>query len=234
MTDLQLLYVEDEVLLGRIVQESLESRGCRIDWYKSLGEAAGADFPEGGYDAAVIDVQLPDGEGFTLAKQLRGRYADLPILFLTARVTARDALAGFAAGGNDYIRKPFSMEELLVRIQNLVRLRADRSPRKATDTADPLTFGRCTFDHRRLALTTPEGDFELSHREAELLRLLYDHRTLEVIPRSLILNELWGDDGFFHSRNLDVYMRKLRGYLGREAGVVVVTLRGVGYRWVEE
>ncbi|WP_116124559.1 response regulator transcription factor [Lewinella sp. IMCC34183] len=227
---MNVLYVEDEPVLGRIVKQSLESRGCRMEWYTSADRAATALAHPDTFDIAVLDVQLPGRDGFSIGRQLRLAAPDLPILFLTARVDAADAVTGFRSGGDDYLRKPFSMEELLVRMENLVRLRAGSGDGSA-DTEEVYQLGGTTFAYRSLTLVDDRGRrIDLSHREAELLRYLILRSAQEVIPRPNILRDLWGDDGFFHSRNLDVYVRKLRKHLEGEPDVRILTLRGVGYR----
>lgn len=243
---MKVLYLEDEQLLARIVKESLESRDCVIDWYTD-GNAAGPALAKAGeYDIAVLDVQLPGEDGFTIGERLREQFPRLPILYLTARVQAKDVLSGFESGGNDYVRKPFSMEELLVRMRNLVAMAegniaasegSSSAPAAAAKKADTetYTFGNFTFDYPNLRLHfRDEKVHELSHREAELLRLFVRHTGQSVIERKAILLELWHDDGFFNSRNLDVYVRKLRAMLEDDLRVRIITLRGVGYRFVVE
>ena len=229
---MNILYLEDEPTIGRIVSESLASRGHKVDWYSSGREASEQLRDPHGYDVAVLDVQLPGDDGYTIARTLRAAYPNLPILFLTARIAANDVITGFSSGGDDYIRKPFSMEELLVRMENLIRLRAEGGAAAASDDLQSFRIGRTTFDYRGLRLTGPNGDQNLSHREAELLRYLILHRADRQIGRKQLLRDLWGDDGFFHGRNLDVYVRKLRSYLAEEPAFQLITLRGVGYRLV--
>lgn len=231
---MRVLYLEDEPVLGKIVKESLEQRECTIAWFKSADAATAALADASAFDVAVLDVQLPGRSGFEVGKELRIACPDLPIIYLTARVEAKDAVAGFAAGGDDYVRKPFSMEELLVRMQNLVALRSREDlvpalvPQELGPPPDVLLIGRTRFDYRNLQL----GEHRLSHREAELLRYLLRHRHRDVIERRELLLTLWGDDGFFHSRNLDVYISKLRTYLVTEPRISIITLRGVGYRCI--
>lgn len=244
---MKVLYLEDESLLGRIVKESLESRDCEIDWFIDGKQARKALANAGAYDIAVLDVQLPGEDGFTIGNRLRKEFPNLPILYLTARTQAKDVLSGFEAGGNDYVRKPFSMEELLVRMRNLVSMRegaaSSTSPAPAaaprSSQEEFYSFGRFTFDYPNLRLTFqpasgPPKEHSLSHREAELLRLFLRARGQSVIERKTILLELWHDDGFFNSRNLDVYVRKLRSMLEDDPAVRILTLRGVGYRFVVE
>lgn len=244
MPDLNVLYLEDERLLGRIVKESLESRGCTIDWYEDGKQASSAIDRAGEYDIAVLDVQLPGEDGFTIGQRIREQFPRLPILYLTARVQSKDVLTGFEAGGNDYVKKPFSMEELLVRMENLVNMRSGDDPAVPTSTApaaapDTYELGNFLFDYPGLRLINraedgPNNMHSLSHREAELLLLFVKSQGKSVIARKEILLALWHDDGFFNSRNLDVYVRKLRAMLEPDPRVRIITLRGVGYRFVVE
>ncbi|OAV44891.1 response regulator transcription factor [Lewinella sp. 4G2] len=247
---MKVLYVEDEPLLARIVKESLESRGLDIDWYTDAEAGKDGILQAGNYDIALLDVQLPGEDGFSIGRRIRASFPRLPILFLTARVQAKDALAGFEAGGNDYVRKPFSMEELLVRMENLINLAEGSGPGSPTNSAPAAApnvgvrvtgeiyeFGNFILDYSNLRLTLVGEEprvTSLSHREAELLRLFLQSHGEEVIERKKILLELWHDDGFFNSRNLDVYVRKLRALLEADPKVRILTLRGVGYRFVVE
>ncbi|PPK86327.1 winged helix family two component transcriptional regulator [Neolewinella xylanilytica] len=231
---MRILYLEDEPVLGRIVKESLESRACTVDWFTSESSAAAALLAADAYHIAVLDVQLPGRSGLAIGKELRAKWSHLPILYLTARIQAKDAVAGFEAGGNDYIRKPFSMEELLIRMRNLVNMRSGEidlpAPRRPEKNA--WVLGNLKFDYLEMTLIGPKSFVSLSHREARLLRYLLQHRHEPQIERRDILLTLWGDDGFFHSRNLDVYIRKLRTYLQTEDDLRIITLRGVGYRLI--
>ena len=228
MSEYRILYVEDEALLGKIVKESLESRGLRIEWYQEGTPALRAAGRQE-FDLAVLDVMLPGDDGFTIGKRLREEHPGLPIIYLTAKSQAKDVLTGFQSGGNDYLRKPFSMEELLVRIENLIRLTRGR---KTAAGEDDIAFGRFRFYPDRLELQLDGAPYQtLSHREGELLQLFVSSLG-QTIERRQILKEVWGDDGFFNSRNLDVYVRKLRGYLAADEAVRIITLRGVGYRVV--
>ena len=241
---MKVLYLEDEPLLARIVKESLESRDCAIDWFTNGKSANKALSNADDYDIAVLDVQLPGEDGFTIGKRLKEQFPRLPILFLTARTQAKDVLTGFDSGGNDYVRKPFSMEELLVRMKNLVALREGSTASltgpapasaPALSASETYELGDFVFDYPNLRLRfRDEKTHELSHREAELLRLFVRAQGQTVIDRKHILMELWHDDGFFNSRNLDVYVRKLRAMLEADPRVRIITLRGVGYRFVVE
>ncbi len=222
----RVLYVEDELFLGKIVRESLESRGFQVTM-ESDGAKVTALFQELKPDICVLDVMLPNKDGFTIADEIRELDPVVPILFLTAKTQTEDVLKGFSSGGNDYIRKPFSMEELIVRIQNLLRTTHDQ-PRSVADT---VRIGQYQFQVNRQLLQYNGQDRKLSYRESELLKLLYENRD-KIIDRKDILNLLWGSDSFFNSRNLDVYITKLRGYLKEDPSIEIITIKGIGYRFV--
>ncbi|MEM8585741.1 MAG: response regulator transcription factor [Bacteroidota bacterium] len=232
MAELKILYLEDEPLLARVVKDSLESRGLTVDWYEHERAARTALNTPNAYDLALLDVQLPGRDGFEIGEELRARAPDIPIIYLTARIQAKDALKGFASGADDYIRKPFSLEELLVRIERMVQLKSGQVEQAVQDT---FSIGRLTFDYPALRLLDNEQVIqELSNREAELLKLFAMAGHGQTLDRKDILLEIWEDDSFFHSRNLDVYIRKLRSYLKADPSVEIITLRGVGYRFICE
>lgn len=224
---IKILYVEDELFLGKIVRESLESRGFDV-----IMESDGARvldvFRVVHPDICVLDVMLPNKDGFTIADEIRNIDEEVPIIFLTAKTQTEDVVKGFSLGGNDYIRKPFSMEELIVRIQNLLRNKSEGLPRS---NGGEVTLGKFQFQLNRQLLSNGKEEKKLSYRESELLRLLYENRD-KIIDRRDILNLLWGNDSFFNSRNLDVYIAKLRGYLKEDASLEIITIKGVGYRFV--
>ena len=223
----KVLYVEDELFLGKIVRESLESRGLEV-----IMESDGAKvidlFKKSNPDICVLDVMLPNKDGFTLADEIRELDEEVPIIFLTAKTQTEDVVKGFSLGGNDYIRKPFSMEELIVRIQNLLRNRTEGTQKISGGSA---VIGKYNFQLNRQVLSNGKEEKKLSYRESELLKLLYENRD-KIIDRKDILNLLWGNDSFFNSRNLDVYIARLREYLKEDAAVQILTLKGVGYRLV--
>ncbi len=222
------LYVEDEVFLGKIVKETLESRGYAVRMETDGRDVADA-FRQLNPDICVFDVMLPGKSGFELAAEIRQMDKKVPILFLTAKTQTEDVVKGFAQGGNDYLRKPFSMEELMVRIQNLLQLTGS----KQTEIADPdnITIGQLRFNLPRQTLHGGAEERKLSYRESELLRYLFENRN-SIIDRRDLLNKIWGNDNFFNSRNLDVYITKLRGYLRDDPNLEILTIKGVGYRFV--
>jgi DNA-binding response OmpR family regulator len=222
------LYVEDELFLGKIVKESLESRGFIVAM-EDDGDRVLDLFKRTDPDICVLDVMLPNKDGFTIAKEIRKINASVPILFLTAKTQTEDVLKGFSEGGNDYLRKPFSMEELIVRINNLLQLTGNHTTQK--DSGDNISIGLFTFNKPRQVLSGGVDERKLSYRESELLLYLYEHRN-SIIDRRDLLNAIWGNDSFFNSRNLDVYITKLRGYLREDPSLEILTIKGVGYRFV--
>ena len=227
MSKTKVFYVEDELFLAKIVKESLESRGFDVIM-ESDGAKAVAAFKKSQPDICVLDIMLPNKDGFEIADEIREDNEDVPIIFLTAKTQTEDVVKGFTIGGNDYIRKPFSMEELIVRIQNLLRLNKEQ-PKKMN--SDSVSMGRYNFQLNRQVLNNGKEDKKLSYRESELLRLLYENRD-KIIDRKDILNLLWGNDSFFNSRNLDVYITKLRSYLKEDPSLEIITIKGIGYRFV--
>lgn len=226
----KILYVEDEVYLGKIVKESLESRGFRVRM-ETDGLAALPAFREFEPDICVLDVMLPKKDGFAIGKDIRELNQHIPIVYLTAKNQPEDVLKGFRSGGNDYIRKPFSLEELIARIHNLMQLTQGTAPEgNSQPSGDEVQLGRYTFHLLRYELRLGGQVQKLSHREAELLRILAEHRN-GTVERKEILKRVWGDDSFFNSRNLDVYIKKLRDYLSKDESVEIITLKGVGYHF---
>ncbi len=224
---IKILYVEDELFLGKIVKESLQSRGFEVVM-ETDGAKVVALFKQVKPAVCVLDIMLPNKDGFEIAEEIRGMNEDVPILFLTAKTQTEDVVKGFTLGGNDYIRKPFSMEELIVRINNLLSLKIDSSQKITTEN---ITIGKFNFHLNRQLLSFGKVERKLSYRESELLKLLYLHRDT-IIVRKEILNLLWGNDSFFNSRNLDVYITKLRSFLKDDPSLEIITIKGIGYRFV--
>lgn len=219
----KILYVEDEISLGRIVKESLESRNYEVRLV-THGKDAIDSFRAMTPDICVLDIMLPGIDGFTIAKEIRQISRSIPLIFLTARIQTEDLLTGFNLGGNDYIRKPFSIEELIVRINNLLKL---ASPNH-NGMPEVIQLGRFRFVPNRYELALDGSTRKLSHRESTLLRMLYENRN-GTVERKEILLKLWGDDSFFNSRNLDVYITKLRDYLKEDKSIQIITIKGIGY-----
>ena len=227
MSETKVLYAEDELFLGKIVKESLESRGFKVAM-EDKGDKVVDLFKKTSPDICILDVMLPGKDGFAIADEIRQLDEGVPIIFLTAKIQTEDVLKGFSQGANDYIRKPFSMEELIVRIQNQLRNNNEAPQRINGGT---ITIGKFTFQVNRQLLANDKEERKLSYRESELLKLLYENRD-SIIDRRDILNLLWGNDSFFNSRNLDVYITKLRSYLKADPSLEIITIKGVGYRFV--
>ncbi|HKO82230.1 MAG TPA: response regulator transcription factor [Chitinophagaceae bacterium] len=227
MSQTKIFYVEDELFLGKIVKESLESRGFEVTM-ESDGAKATALFKKTMPDVCVLDIMLPNKDGFAIADEIRDLDEEVPIIFLTAKTQTEDVVKGFTLGGNDYIRKPFSMEELIVRIHHVLRHKKEQVEKITSDT---VSIGKYTFQLNRQLLSNGIEERKLSYRENELLKLLYENRD-KIIDRKDILNLLWGNDSFFNSRNLDVYITKLRSYLKEDPSLEIITIKGIGYRFV--
>lgn len=228
MSAVKILYVEDELFLGKIVKESLESRNYQVIM-EADGDKVFALFIQQKPDICILDIMLPNKNGFTIAEEIRAADKDVPIIFLTAKIQTNDLVKGFQTGGNDYIRKPFSMEELIVRIENA--LRYGNGEKKPNEKKDVVKIGKYTFYLNHQVLEANGDERKLSFRESELLKVLYENRD-KIIDRREILNLLWGNDNFFNSRNLDVYITKLRSYLKNDTGLEILTIKGVGYRFI--
>lgn len=224
---IKVLYVEDELFLGKIVKETLETRGFEVAM-ESDGIDVVRRFEDESPDICVLDVMLPNKSGFELAEDIRKLNDDVPIIFLTAKTQTEDVVQGFKLGANDYIRKPFSMEELIVRIENALRVKKDVLPE---DHGEYIVLGKYKFHLNKQVLGNSHEERKLSYREAELVKYLYRHRN-DVIDRRDLLNHIWGNDSFFNSRNLDVYITKIRGYLKNDPSLEIITIKGVGYRFV--
>ncbi|TGE27663.1 response regulator transcription factor [Hymenobacter metallicola] len=220
------LLIEDEAALGMIVKDSLEVRGFAVQ-YAADGEQGLRLFRAGPPDIVVADVMMPKLDGFSLAEQIRAENQTVPILFLTARSQTADVVRGFELGGNDYLKKPFSMDELIVRIN----AQLSRRPAPAPPTAGPLPIGRYHFDYPKQKLYLDGQAADLSNREAELLKRLYDQRN-QVLERGTVLRELWGDDSFFNGRSLDVFITRLRRYVKDDPQVQILNIRGIGYKLI--
>lgn len=227
---IKILYVEDEPFLGKIVKESLESRAFEVLMVTDGARTMPA-LTQFKPDICVLDVMLPHRDGFSLAAEIRRDHPALPILFLTAKDQTEDVLKGFASGGNDYVRKPFSMEELIVRVNNLVAMSKGKNT-AVKYSNEGIAVGQYEFFPLKYELRyQPDGTTrKLSAREADLLKILIDHRNFTVARKDILL-QLWGDDNFFNSRNLDVYITKLRDYLRQDPAIEIITIKGVGYHF---
>ncbi len=231
MEKIKILYVEDEPFLGKIVNESLQSRGFEVLMIKDGKDVMDA-YRQFQPQICVLDVMLPNVDGFTLGEEIKKLTPEQPIIFLTAKNQTEDLVKGFQSGGNDYVKKPFSMEELIIRIKNLLQLTQNHSFESPSKN-NYFEIGQYVFDPNKYELSIGTEARNLSHREAELLKIFAKNPN-QAVERRDILKKIWGDDSFFNSRNLDVYITKLRGYLKEDPKVQIITLKGVGYRFVVE
>ena len=225
MSKVKILYVEDEPFLGRIVKESLEVRDFAVHMV-SDGKLVLSAFNEVKPDICVLDIMLPNIDGYSLAKEIRKQNSSVPIIFVTAKTQTEDLLKGFEMGGNDYLRKPFSMEELIVRVNNLLQL----TQKIVLPSKDSVRLGKFEFIPNRYELKINSNIRKLSAREAVLLQLLAENQNTTIYRKDLLL-KVWGDDSFFNSRNMDVYITKLRDYLKEDPSIQIITIKGVGYHF---
>lgn len=225
MDRIKVLYVEDELSLSRIVTDTLQHQGYSVH-LETDGSKVLSAFNYFEPDICVLDIMLPGIDGYSLCRQIRNRFPKLPVIFLTAKTETADLVKGFDSGGTDYIRKPFSIEELIVRIQNQLQLLGEKT-RKHEHTEE-IGLGQYTLIPSRYELAGPSGIVKLSPRSMDVLLILASNRN-QVTDRRELLKLVWGDDSFFNSRTLDVYIRKLRENLVSDASIEIVTLKGKGY-----
>lgn len=225
-----ILLAEDEAVLGKLVKEAMENKGFAVQWAKNGSDALQA-YKKEQPDICILDVMMPGIDGFTLAKQIRAINADIPILFLTARSQTSDVLKGYESGGNDYLRKPFSLEELYLRINEL--LRRLKTAVSTEDIADEYKIGKYTFLPQAQLLSMDNEKIKLSNKETLLLQELVIHKN-KLMERRQTLIKIWGDDNFFNGRNMDVYIAKLRKHLAADASLSIINVRGHGFKLVQE
>jgi len=223
----RILYVEDDLTLSFVTRDNLEIKGYIVDYHEN-GVSAYENFQTGKYDLCILDVMLPKMDGFALASMIREKDADIPILFLTARTTREDRIHGLKLGADDYITKPFSIEELVLKIE--VFLKRSKVFREGYKKSALRKIGLIEFDPSNNNLRMGDQTINLTHRESVLLELLDRRRDL-IIPREEILKEIWGNDNFFSSRSLDVFISRLRKLLKGDPGIRIENIHNVGYRF---
>ena len=220
----KILLAEDEPSLGQIIKESLETRNFEV-LHCTDGEEAYKTYKTEKPVLLVLDVMMPKKDGFTLAEDIRKEDPGIPIIFLTAKSQTEDVVKGFTIGGNDYLKKPFSMEELIVRINALL------NRNKNENINEPIQLGNYLFNLKKQTLQINAEIETLTHREAHLLYHLIKNQN-EVLERSFILKKLWGDDDFFNARSMDVFITKLRKKLNQDSTLQIVNVRGYGYKLI--
>ncbi|MBC6367022.1 response regulator transcription factor [Algoriphagus sp. AK58] len=225
MSKINVLLAEDELALGMIIQESLESRDFKVRLCGD-GQKAWESYQEQKPDVLVLDVMMPKKDGFSLAAEIRKIDPHTPIIFLTSKSQTEDVVKGFGLGANDYVRKPFSMEELIVRIKaHLDRLRSRQSQ------SDWIALGKYEFHPTRQLLKLGESEQPLTSRESQLLQILLQNAN-DITDRTLILNQIWGSDDFFNARSMDVFITKLRKKLQDDPDIQILNVRGYGFKLV--
>jgi DNA-binding response OmpR family regulator len=230
MDKITVLLAEDEPALGHIVRESLEERDFKVILCVD-GEQALQQYIKHKPDILALDVMMPKMDGFELAKRIRQTDLLTPIIFLTAKSQTKDVIEGFENGANDYLKKPFSVEELIVRIRVLLSSNRLLNHRQNSKPNDHVMIGNIIYNPAKNNLQADARSWQLTARESELLNLLSRHKH-ETVPRKLLLDELWGDDSFFNARSLDVFITKLRKHLEADPQVQLINIRGVGYKLV--
>jgi two-component system, OmpR family, response regulator len=226
---IKIMLAEDDQNLGMLLKEYLIAKGYETDLYID-GEKAYYGFINNHFDICILDVMMPKKDGFSLAKDIRLNNKDVPIIFLTAKSMKQDVFEGFKSGADDYISKPFSMEELLFRIEAILR-----RTRKDAVKEDQMVFqlGAFSFDSHRQILSNSNSNTEtkLTTKESDLLKLLCQHAN-EILERNYALKAIWFDDNYFNARSMDVYITKLRKYLKEEPGIEIINVHGKGYKLV--
>lgn len=227
----KVLYVEDETALGKIVKETIDKEGFNVVW-ETDGAKVMDHFNHFEPDICILDIMLPGIDGFEICQNINAKHPHIPIIFLTAKTNTNDVVKGFEAGGTDYIRKPFSIEELIVRINNQLNIKRN-TKNKSTDLNEKIHLGKYALYSKKYELETPFKTIRLSQRDMEVLSELLKNIN-HITDRKELLLKVWGDDSFFNSRNLDVYIRKLRDYFKEDPKIQIKTLKGKGYLFLVE
>ena len=223
----RILLCEDDPNLGSLLREYLVAKDYEVDLMPD-GELGYQAFVENEYDLCIFDVMMPNKDGFTLASDIRKKDTKVPIIFLTVKALKQDILEGFKIGADDYITKPFSMEELLFRIEAIMR-RVNMQKLQLGTTE--YKFGRFMFDYQKQILTFDEEKHKLTTKEAEMLRALLQNAN-QILERNAALKAIWGEVTYFNARSMDVYISKLRKILQQDPDISIVNIHGKGYKLV--
>ena len=225
---IRVLLAEDDRNLGNILKNYLDAKGY-LTTLCINGEEATETFFRKDFDFCILDIMMPVKDGFAVAREIRAVNSKVPVLFLTAKSLQEDKLKGFETGADDYITKPFSMEELLLRMQAI--LRRTEETVKNPEQENIFNIGQYVFDFNRQLLTFRGKELKLTSKEASLLRLLCTNAN-QVLERSVALNKIWQDDSYFNARSMDVYIVKLRKYLKEDPSVELINVHGIGFKLV--
>lgn len=225
----KLFLAEDDENLGSLLNEYLKAKGYETHWYLN-GKEATEHFVPGEFHLCILDVMMPIKDGFAVAKEIRQQDENIPVLFLTAKSMKDDVLEGFSIGADDYVTKPFSMEELLYRIEAILRRTKNQHPNKSEQSQFKL--GDYIFDAHKQMLIYGNEEQKLTTKESELLRLLCINKN-QVLERQHALTTIWADDSYFNARSMDVYITKLRKYLKKDPSVQILNIHGKGFRLID-
>jgi len=227
---LQVLLAEDDLNLGQLLAEYLTLKGFTVSLYRD-GVAAWEGFQTNRPGLCILDVMMPREDGFTLARRIRNVDTLVPLIFLTAKNLQQDRIEGFTLGGDDYLTKPFSMQELLLRMQAILRRIERGVDAPGQEPHQVLQIGPAQFHPATRKLCGPETEISLTNKEAQLLYLLARHKN-QTLSRRDALNQIWGEDSFYNARSMDVYIAKLRKLLKPVTGVQILTVHGEGFRLI--
>jgi len=223
----KILLAEDDENLGSLLKEYLQAKSYETHWL-SDGEKAYKSFEKNRYDICILDIMMPNKDGITLAREIRMIDPEMPIIFLTAKSMKEDVLEGFSVGADDYMTKPFSMEELIYRMEAILRRTQGTGKQNKQTEFD---VGRYHFDANKQLLTLDSKSSKLTTKESELLRLLCNNAN-NVLERNFALKSIWIDDNYFNARSMDVYITKLRKYLKEDPAVEILNIHGKGYKLI--
>jgi DNA-binding response OmpR family regulator len=222
-----ILLAEDDVNLGSLLKQYLDAKNYATDLYPD-GEKAAEGFHHNIYDLCILDIMMPKKDGFQVASEIREINTDIPIIFLTAKNLKEDVLTGFKIGADDYITKPFNMEELLLRIEAVLR----RSGITDSEAVTVFNLGSYVYDSNKQSLQYKDSEpVKLTTKESELLRLLCMNMN-KVLERNYALNQVWEDDNYFNARSMDVYITKLRKLLREDPALEILNIHGKGYKLI--
>jgi DNA-binding response OmpR family regulator len=228
MKTVHILLAEDEENMGLLLHDYLSAKNYTVDWYRD-GEQATKYCCAKKYDLCILDVMMPKKDGFMVAKEIRQKNPHIPIIFLTAKSMPEDMLLGFAAGADDYMKKPFNLDELLWRIEAI--LRRTKTVQIEASHKKIFQIGRFTFDFEKQTLSGGETTIDLTSKEADLLRLLCVYKN-KVLDRNFALSTVWKEENYFNARSMDVYITKLRKYMKEDPSVHIINVRGKGFKLV--
>lgn len=228
MSEKKILLVEDDVNLGSLLKQYLSAKGYKTELHTNGAEGYDA-FMKSRFDVCILDVMMPVKDGFSLAQDIRLINSEIPIIFLTAKSMKEDVLEGFKIGADDYITKPFNMEELIYRLEAILR-RASSNGTNQT-AGDKMQIGKYFFDSMKQQLIHEGKTIKLTTKESGLLKLLANNIN-KVVERNVALNTIWGEDSYFNARSMDVYITKLRKYLKNDSGIEILNVHGKGFKLI--